>query len=1095
MMPDLQELSREIIDRRRPGIDPSAPGRRPVRRPAAVIDDTMIYYLHPLLAGPPDRWARHFARCARMGFRQVLLAPPFMPGRTGDIFLTADHRRLHPRLGNADAVETLADAADCAREHGLGLMVDLVIDRVAAESPLAASGAYRAAAGAGGPPDPRDPPLYAGAARLDAERAHDMVDCWQGRLAELLDAGIRGFRCEAPDRVPSGLWTALIAAARRRRPGAEFIAWTPGISADAARALVPCGFDLASSSSWAWDLRADWLDDETRRLSAIGDLLTMPELPFGARLAATSRNPEIACRRALMLAATYGRAWLLPMGFEFGARARLDRSHGRPEDFAALSEHPPFDLSPAVTEANRRHRGLAPARDGQVVSAPDARMAAFQRLRTARPGGDLVVVNTSLDRPAKVDLAPLLPELEFVPEPEAVDILAPGEVRVVKLAPAPPVRLPEISVDAATPAPRLAIETVEPKVDNGRFPAKLLVGQPVRVTADIICDGHDAIGAALLWRPADETDWREVALRPLGNDRWTAEFPLIRLGRHEFTLAAWIDLFATFREELAKKYAAGLPLDLELREGCDLVARIAGESGRAEVAELAARLDEAEPAARRDLLLAPETVRALTIPEARAFVVRHEPVLTVDAERRAAAFASWYEIFPRSQSPVPGRHGTFDDVIEHLPAIRDMGFDVLYFPPIHPIGAKNRKGRNNALSAGADDPGSPYAIGSAAGGHDAVHPALGTLEDFRRLRDAAAGHGLELALDFAIQCSPDHPWLGEHPDWFNWRPDGSIRYAENPPKKYEDIVNVAFYADAARPALWMALRDIVRFWVDQGIRIFRVDNPHTKPLPFWEWLIGDIRARDPGVIFLAEAFTRPKMMYRLAKLGFSQSYTYFTWRNSAWEMKQYLTELTTTAPAAFFRPHFFVNTPDINPLFLHHSGRPGFLIRAALAATLSGLWGVYNGFELCEAAAPGGREEYQDSEKYQLRHWDRDRPGNIVAEIRQLNRIRRANPALHSHLGLTFLACSNDAMLCYVKATASRDNVLLIAVSFDPSTVQEADFEISPEALGMDLPGELSVRDLVGGGAETWHTGSRHLRLDPAVLPFAIWRLRPAAEG
>jgi starch synthase (maltosyl-transferring) len=420
-----------------------------------------------------------------------------------------------------------------------------------------------------------------------------------------------------------------------------------------------------------------------------------------------------------------------------------------------------------------------------------------------------------------------------------------------------------------------------------------------------------------------------------------------------------------------------------------------------------------------------------------------------------------------------------------------MGFDVLYFPPIHPIGLKNRKGRNNALQAEPGDLGSPYAIGAAEGGHEAIHPELGSLSDFRRLCAAAQQHDMEIALDFAIQCSPDHPWLREHPEWFTWRPDGSIRYAENPPKRYEDIVNVDFYAKASLPSLWLALRDIVRFWVDQGVRIFRVDNPHTKPLPFWEWLIAEIRGRHPDVIFLAEAFTRPKMMYRLAKIGFSQSYTYFTWRNTAREIEDYLTELTSAGPAAFFRPHFFVNTPDINPLFLQESGRPGFLLRAGLAATLSGLWGLYNGFELCEAQSLDGLEEYRDSEKFQLRHWDPDRPGNIIAEIRQLNHIRRANPALHSHLGLRFLACPNDNLLCYVKETASHDNVLLIAVNFDTKRVQEADIALpAPESLGLAGQGSFAVEELMHGRTEIWQTGLHHLRLDPADLPIAIWRIR-----
>ncbi len=420
-----------------------------------------------------------------------------------------------------------------------------------------------------------------------------------------------------------------------------------------------------------------------------------------------------------------------------------------------------------------------------------------------------------------------------------------------------------------------------------------------------------------------------------------------------------------------------------------------------------------------------------------------------------------------------------------------MGFDTLYFPPIHPIGRVNRKGRNNSLKAQADEPGSPYAIGAAEGGHDAIHPELGTLEDFRRLRDAARAHGLELALDFAIQCAPDHPWLKEHPDWFSWRPDGSLRYAENPPKKYEDIVNVDFYADAAIPDLWMALRDVVIFWRKEGVRSFRVDNPHTKPFSFWEWLIKDVQARFPDTIFLSEAFTQPKIMNHLAKIGFTQSYTYFTWRTAKAELQAYLIELTQGPPRDFFRPHFFVNTPDINPFFLQRSGRAGFLIRAALATTLSGLWGMYSGFELCEAAPIPGREEYLDSEKYQLRQRDFSQPGNIIREITQLNQLRRENPALHSHLGLSFHNAFNDQVIYFSKTTPGRDNVILVAISLDPFHAQDADIEVPLWTWGQPDDAALDVTDLLHHHRFVWTGKRQHIHLEPTTLPYAIWRIRP----
>jgi len=427
-----------------------------------------------------------------------------------------------------------------------------------------------------------------------------------------------------------------------------------------------------------------------------------------------------------------------------------------------------------------------------------------------------------------------------------------------------------------------------------------------------------------------------------------------------------------------------------------------------------------------------------------------------------------------------------------LPRVRAMGFDVLYFPPIHPIGRTNRKGANNTLTPSETDPGSPYAIGSAEGGHDALHPELGNFDDFHHLIDAAAAHGLEIAIDFAIQCSPDHPWLKEHKDWFEWRPDGSIRYAENPPKKYQDIVNVDFYAAGAIPGLWVALAECVLFWCRHGIRLFRVDNPHTKPFPFWQWMIGEVRSRYPDAVFLAEAFTRPKVMYRLAKVGFSQSYSYFTWRESKREMEAYLTELSAPGPREYFRPHFFVNTPDINPVYLQGAPRSAYVIRAALAATLSGLWGVYNGFELCEGTPVPGREEYLDSEKYQIRAWDWDRPGNIVAEITALNRIRRLNPALRTHLDPAFLPAGNAAVTVFEKATANRANVVVTAISFDPNQPQETGFEFPFWLWGVAEQAAFDVENLVTGERTTWRGRDQYVRLTPDA-PYAVWRIRPAA--
>jgi starch synthase (maltosyl-transferring) len=644
-------------------------------------------------------------------------------------------------------------------------------------------------------------------------------------------------------------------------------------------------------------------------------------------------------------------------------------------------------------------------------------------------------------------------------------------------------------------------------------------------------DGHDHLAAQLLWRAADSRQWQSAPMLHQANDRWRAQLPLQRIGRHIFAIEAWRDAFGSYCEELEKKSRAGLDLTLELEEGRLLVAQAAEAAAAADsaggddakalkliVRELAA-LKSRDPdalavhdAGRAGHLLAAATAAIVQRNLPRQFVARSPTEYPVDAERPAARFSSWYELFPRSQSGDEHRHGTFADVIARLPAVAAMGFDTLYFPPIHPIGRRNRKGRNNSLTPDGNDPGSPYAIGADEGGHDAIHPALGTLEDFRALRMAAAAHGLELALDFAIQCAPDHPWLKAHPDWFDWRPDGSLRYAENPPKKYEDIVNVDFYTAGAVPDLWLALRDVVLFWANEGVRAFRVDNPHTKPLPFWEWMIADIRARYPDTLFLSEAFTRPKMMYRLAKAGFSQSYTYFTWRHGKQEFTDYLTELNRAPAPDFFRPHFFVNTPDINPYFLQRSGRPGFLIRAALAATLSGLWGVYSGFELCEAQPVPGKEEYLNSEKYQIRAWDWRRPGNIVAEITQLNQLRRVNPALQTHTGVHFLNIGNGHLLAFIKATDRTveirpgdessgatagdfgDNVVLVVINLDPFATQGGEIELPLWRFGLPDDGVLAVEDLVRGHRFDWRGKRQTIVLDPHDWPYAIWRLRPQGQ-
>jgi starch synthase (maltosyl-transferring) len=632
---------------------------------------------------------------------------------------------------------------------------------------------------------------------------------------------------------------------------------------------------------------------------------------------------------------------------------------------------------------------------------------------------------------------------------------------------------------------RIYIEDIYPVLDAGRFPVKRIVGETTEVWADIFRDGHAVLAAELLWRAEAANRWSRVPMRLAQNDRWCASFTPNYPGRYVYAIEAWSDDFATWRRDFLAKQKAGMDVALEIEEGCDLL--MALKPRKEAHARLIRDICRADLAADPTPLLSDELAEAAGNGGRSDLTRSTSYPLVVD--RPLARAGAWYEMMPRSQSPDPGRHGTFADCITRLPDIAALGFDVLYLPPIHPIGRTNRKGRNNSLRAAPGDPGSPYAIGSAEGGHDAVHPELGTLDDFRELIAACAGHGLEVALDFAIQCSPDHPWLAQHPEWFKYRPDGSIQYAENPPKKYEDIVNPTFYGTDA-PGLWQALRDVVLFWVEQGVRIFRVDNPHTKPFPFWEWLIRDVQSVDPNVIFLSEAFTRPKVMKALAKLGFSQSYTYFTWRTGKDELQAYLSEITGYPEREYFRPNFFVNTPDILPLHLQ-TGEPWiFKARVALAATLSSNYGIYNGFELLEYEPIPGKEEYLDSEKYELKVRDWNRPGNIKTYIGHLNWIRQTNPALLQTSNLRFAQIDDSEVIGFVKETAAGDNAVAAAVALTKAGPREFWFHFGDIEIGP--PGERrrvkSIENLITGERQTLEWGGVRLRIDQTQDPALLFR-------
>jgi starch synthase (maltosyl-transferring) len=585
---------------------------------------------------------------------------------------------------------------------------------------------------------------------------------------------------------------------------------------------------------------------------------------------------------------------------------------------------------------------------------------------------------------------------------------------------------------------RVVVENVTPEVDEGRFAAKRTVGEDVVVEADVFADGHDIVAAAVLWRRCGAREWKDTRMTPLGNDRWRAAFTCADFADYEFTVEGWVDRIETLRQGIAKKEAAGQDATLD----------------RQEMQQIPAGVD-------------------------RGVATRYRRVLHVTIERARARFGAWYEMFPRSAGTDPTRGATFDEAALRLPYVASMGFDVLYLPPIHPIGTSFRKGRNNSLTPEPGDPGSPWAIGAEAGGHTAVDPGLGTLEDFERFRDAAANQKLEIALDIAFQASPDHPYVKDRPSWFRRRTDGTIRYAENPPKKYQDIYPFDFES-ADWQALWQELKGVIEFWIARGVKIFRVDNPHTKPFGFWQWALGEIRRAHPDAIFLSEAFTRPKVMRYLAKSGFSQSYTYFTWRNTKQEIEEYFTELTQTPVREYMRPNLFANTPDILHEYLQTGGRAAFEVRLVLAATLGASYGIYSGFELCEnTPLRPGSEEYLDSEKYQIRVRDYGGGDNLAELIARINDIRRSHAALQYDHGLQFHETDNEQLLCYSKRAPDGTDPILVIVNLDPFNMQHGNIRLPLADWGIPLDGAVKARDLLSGETYMWRGEWNYVRLDP----------------
>lgn len=638
---------------------------------------------------------------------------------------------------------------------------------------------------------------------------------------------------------------------------------------------------------------------------------------------------------------------------------------------------------------------------------------------------------------------------------------------------------------------RALVERVSPEIDGGRFPIKRVIGEKVVVEADAFADGHDVLSCMVLYRREGETAWSEAPMELMVNDRWRGEFTVTALGRYQYTVQAWVDRFKTWEHQLHRRVEAGQDVRVDLLIGADLLAEAADAAPETDATilrsyEHALRNGDAEAAFAHDLAAR----MAANLPRRFATTYLRELIVVVDIER--ARFSSWYELFPRSASPEPGRHGTFKDVINRLPYVVELGFDILYMPPIHPIGRVFRKGKNNSVTALPDEPGSPWAIGSSEGGHKSIHPELGTLEDFHELVRRARDYGIDVALDIAFQCAPDHPYVKEHPEWFRARPDGTIQYAENPPKKYQDIYPFDFESSDWE-GLWYELKSVFEYWIAQGVRVFRVDNPHTKSLRFWEWCIGELKAKHPELIFLAEAFTKPKLMYGLAKRGYNQGYTYFTWRLSKWELTQYMIELTQTEVHEYFRPNFWPNTPDILTPQFYPGHRSTFLARATLAATLTASWGMYGPvYELLEHVPVQGREEYIDSEKYEICHWNLDRPDSLRHFISGLNRTRKENPALQTNTGLRFHPVEinyveNEQLIAYSKSSPDGSNIILVIVNLDPLSTQAGWVGLPLAEWGIE--GSFQVHDQISDARYIWSGEFNYVELSPQ-MPVHVFKVR-----
>jgi starch synthase (maltosyl-transferring) len=1102
-------------------------------RPSATepAEGLRIYNLFPLLAGSVAEWREELPRIAAMGFNCVFINAFHYPGFSGSLYAVKDYYRLNPLFRGAaresDDALLAGFAADC-RRHGLIAMMDLVVNHTARDSELAARHPHWFAREPGGglrSPSAIDPAnaanvtVWGDLAEIeyrgdDAEA--ETVAYFADMVRHYVRLGFGGFRCDAAYKVPARVWQTLITAARSEAKACRFAAETLGARLPEVHRLAGAAFDYLFNSSKWWDFESSWLLDQYQEFRAIAPSIAFPESHDTERLAAElarsgvdAARIEARHRQAYAFAACFSAGVMMPMGYEFGWRRRLDVVKTRREPVEPRA----FDLSSFIAAINAV-KGATPALNEEGpqtrLTPPSDPLVVLSRRTEA--GGDwaFALINTDDAAANEIDSDMLLDaaggEALSLSEPVASGgergigirlAVEPLSVMLLRGRAPAPLRLPaeDRSVAAMpkdwSPEARILIEAVYPELDGGRFPVKRVAGDRLAVWADILRDGHDVLAAALLLRREGEAVWQATPMRLFDNDRWVGHALLGENARYRYTIEAWTEHFASWRADTLKKRQAGQEIGIDLLEGRALVAAAARRAegpDRLLLERLLVDADAADGAGRVEIMLSRLLAQGMARWPDRSDAVRYRRELDLVVDRPAARFSAWYEMVPRSQGQVPGHGADFDTAAARLPEIRAMGFDVVYLTPIHPIGRVNRKGRDNSLVATPGDPGSPYAIGAAEGGHKAVHPEQGGIDGFRRFVAAARALGLDVALDFAVQCAPDHPWVTKHPEWFVFRPDGTIRYAENPPKKYQDIVNVDFNS-RARSALWQELRDVVLYWIGEGVTIFRVDNPHTKPLPFWEWLIREVQGRHPGTIFLSEAFTRPKMMHALAKAGFTQSYTYFTWRVSKSELTEYGTELAQGPGKEYFRPNFFTNTPDILPKHLQQGGRPVFRIRLVLAATLSPAYGIYNGFELCENRAIPGTEEYLHSEKYEYKVWDWDRPGHIKHDITLLNRLRRENPALHHLANLRFYPADNPNVLFYGKATEDGANRVFVAVNLDPFAAHEAVVEFPLAEIHIAEVETFTAVELFTDRQYQWQGARQRLTLDPDVNPAAIFRI------